>query len=453
LSEKNTYGLPRGDKVRRELRAWFKRQRKAVLHYVKTGEIRTKDESGGDIPPSIPDFDAFGLGSLPMSERMVPLIGAIWDDAGQSFNARLGLDPDSFSVVNPNTRQAVEKSTLEFCESTNATTHLELTEALRKTREAISEGLIARGDSVADLTKRINDIFSGAETWRARRIAATEASRAVHAAQEMSAVDSDVVTGWKWLLSEDACPLCQTVARRVPAVRLGQPFAVIGNNPAYATIKFPPLHVSCQCSVQEVLDIDRQPEWSATLYDPEPEEQDYAEGEAPKPKQPAAQKPQALPKKPAADRGINAPASPDRPKPGKVNRPVTDYIPYEPHAVRIDHDEVERQAEKAPKAAISPVPIAMLRVQGDRYGPFQDTVNERIVEHYRGKPPAAPIVALYDQDRFWIYSGHHRAAAAAARGDFSVPGLIFRVKPGTDRTPELVTINPDTGAIEPFRAE
>ena len=209
-----------------------------------------------------------------MSERMVPLIEAIWEDAGQSFNARLGLDPESFSVVNPNTREAIERSSLDFCESTNATTHLDLEAALEATRDALAEGLIQRGDSVADLTKRVNDIFSAAETWRARRIAASEASRAYHSAQEMSAAQSGVVTGWKWLLSEDACPLCQTVARRVPAVRLGQAFAVVGDNPAYSVVKHPPLHPGCQCSLEEVLDIDRQPEWAATLDQPQPEEQD-----------------------------------------------------------------------------------------------------------------------------------------------------------------------------------
>lgn len=273
-SEKNTYGLPRGQAIRRELRAWFGAQRRAVAAYVETGRIEAKDETGGELPASVPGFDAFGLGSLPMSERMVPLIEAIWEDAGQSFNARLGLDPDNFSVTNPNTRSAIDRAALDFCEVTNATTHMELTQALEATRAALAEGLIARGDSVADLTRRVNDIFSAAETWRARNIAVTEASRAVHAAQEMSAFQSGVVTGWRLLLSEDACPRCQVIYRRAPAVRLGQPFAIIGDHPVYSIVKYPPLHNQCQCTVEEILDVDRQPQWAATLVDPQPEEQD-----------------------------------------------------------------------------------------------------------------------------------------------------------------------------------
>lgn len=280
--EKNTYGLPRGEAIRRALRDWFNRQRKAVLHYLATGK---KDLSGGDLPQDLPGFDAFELGNLPMSERMTPLLTAIWDDAGAKFMAGLKLDPDAWEVTNPHTHDAIDQASLAFCESTNATTSLELADALEKTREALTAGLITRGESVADLTRRIKAIFDGAETWRARRIAASEASRAVHAAQEMAAKQSGVVTGWRWLLSEDACPLCQTVARRVPAVRLGQPFAIVGDNPNYSAVRHPPLHPGCQCSLEEVLDIDKQPTWAQALIDPTPEPEDYPPGEQPEPKE------------------------------------------------------------------------------------------------------------------------------------------------------------------------
>jgi hypothetical protein len=177
-----------------------------------------------------------------MSERMTPLIEVIWDRAAATFAPRVGLDPDTWSVVNPHTERMIRDATLAFCQSTNATTSLALDQALEATREALIAGVVAKGEALPALTKRIHAIFQAAETWRARRIAQTETSRAVHAAQEAAAIASGVVTGWTWLLSSDACPLCRTVARRTPAVRLGQPFAVIGNNPSYATIKFPPLH-------------------------------------------------------------------------------------------------------------------------------------------------------------------------------------------------------------------
>ena len=234
----NTFGLPRGESIRRAMRDIFARQRKKILAFARTG----KKDLGDPIPESWPDWDDFGLGKLDIAGRMTPLLELIWDAAATKFAARVGLDPNEWEVVNPHTERMIEEAALAFAESTNETTSLEIDEALRRTREELIAGVVTKGEALPKLTKRVNAIFDTAEKWRARRIAQTETSRAVHAAQEQAAIASGVVVGWKWLLSSDACPLCNTVARRTPAVRLGQPFAVIGDHPIYSTIKFPPLH-------------------------------------------------------------------------------------------------------------------------------------------------------------------------------------------------------------------
>ena len=272
----NTYGLPAGEAIRRELVKWFRLQRKAVMTWVKTGEIEQKDLGGlvvwepiravnplplrirGSIPHSpietkkereipgvMPLWDAFGLGDLPMSERMTPKLEAIWDTAGQKFTSTIGLDPDSWQVTNPKTQEAIQRAALDFCAETNATTSMGLNAALDATRAALSTGIIEHGEGVRELTKRIGKIFDGAEKYRARRIATSEASRAVHSAQEMQAEESEIVTGWRWLISANSCELCKTVARRAPAVKLGQAFAIVGDNPHYSTVRFPPLHPNC----------------------------------------------------------------------------------------------------------------------------------------------------------------------------------------------------------------
>ena len=297
----NTYGLPTGRALRRALKDWFRQQRRAVVSYLKTGRIERKDEGGGDVT-SIPGWDDFFLGDLPMSERMAPLISAIWQEQGEEFLVRLGLDPNAWDVTNPYLGEAIDQAALDFCAATNATTSKQLSDAIAATREAIQEGLIEQGESLDWLTKRINEIFDQAENWRARRIAASEASRAAHSAQEKAAYASEVVTGWRWLASDDACPLCLTIARRCEFVPLGQPFAKIGDHPTYSIVRFPPAHVSCQCSMVEVLDTDEQPKWSETLVDPEPKDQDYeaagvelAEAKAMRP--PRAMRPRPLVRK------------------------------------------------------------------------------------------------------------------------------------------------------------
>ncbi len=350
--EKNTYNLPRGDRLRRELRSVFASQRRAILRYLATGR---KGHATGPLPATWPDWHDFGTGTLTLAERMAPLLSLTWDAAGSQFLSRIGLDPDRWDVTNPHLARQVDEAALAFCGSTNATTSKRLDVALAETREALHQGVVKEGESVEVLTKRINAIFDGAEKYRARAIAQTETSRAVHAAQEAAAVQSGVVTGWTWLLSGDACPICVAIAARAPAVRLGHAFAVIGDNPHYSQVKFPPAHPHCNCTVQEVLDTDPQPAWSDTLHQPKPatdeeweavasaaEARDAAilAGKPPKPaptrpkppvKPPAARKPAKPPRPPAATKPTPPPTSPAQPawKPGTpidAGRPIGERI-------------------------------------------------------------------------------------------------------------------------------
>lgn len=241
----NTFKLPRGEKIRREQVAIFRRQRAAILRFLATGKKDDDYDMGGRMPGSWPKWDDFGFGALKLSERMTPLLRVHWDKGGKDLFKRVGLDPDEWKVTNPNTAEAIAKASLSFCEETNKTTSLSLDDALAKTREELREGVINQGEALPKLVKRVNAVFDGAEKWRAKRIAWTEASRAVHAAGEMAAYESEVVTGWEWLLSSDACPLCQTVGRRAKYVKLGQPFAIVGDHPEYSQVRFPPLHPHC----------------------------------------------------------------------------------------------------------------------------------------------------------------------------------------------------------------
>lgn len=287
---KNTYKLPTGEPIRRALKTAFRAQRKQILAALSGKKAEP------ELPESIPPFR---LGDLAMSERMVPLIEAYWDKAGTQLLSRVDVDPDVWDVRNPEVEAAIEKAALDFSASTNQTTSLALNKALDDTRRALVAGVYTKGESLQQLTKRVNAIFDSAETWRSRRIAASEASRALHAGQESAAAKSGVVLGFEWLLSEDACPLCQTVGRRARFVRLGQPFAIVGDHPTYSQVKHPPLHPSCQCSMRECVDQsdlpaelrDPEPVWAPTLVQPQPEEQDKPAKPEPKPKKPAKPKP------------------------------------------------------------------------------------------------------------------------------------------------------------------
>lgn len=260
----NTYGLPTGKPLERQLRSWMDRQRKEVLG--------TIPELGTELPARFPPLTNY---DDPMARAMTPLLGSYWDESGRETRARLGLDPDEWKVTNPHTKAQIESQSIHLCRSTNETTTRSLNDALAALRSELIAGIVENGETLDQLAARVNSVFDGAERWRARRIAATEASRAVHGAQAQSAIESGVVAGFEWLLSADACPLCQAVAEKVKRVRIGGAFAVLGSDPYYATVRHPPVHPSCQCAMTEVLTPEYggpdDPQWSEPLDEYPPE--------------------------------------------------------------------------------------------------------------------------------------------------------------------------------------
>jgi GNAT superfamily N-acetyltransferase len=275
---KNTYGLPTGEPIRKELLKWFQKQLAEILGTVST----IGAELTGEFLP-LADYDD------PMASAMTPILTAYWDEAGQKTLERLGLDPDDWRVSDPHLREKIQQAALSFCRATNETTSDELGSALTRLRAELTKGLVEKGETLDQLRKRVQTVFDRAETWRAQRIAASEASRAVHAAELESAQASGVVAGLEWLVSDDACPLCRRVAAEAPRVKLGEAFAVVGGHPAYSEVRHPPLHPSCQCSVLEVLHPDyggpADPQWAKTLQQPEAGD-DYKppHGKEPKPR-------------------------------------------------------------------------------------------------------------------------------------------------------------------------
>lgn len=280
--EENTYGLPQGERLRDELRRWFERQRRDV-----TGNL---PEIGDPLPAAIP-----GVGDWTddMARAMTPMLSVYWDESGKATRERLGLDPDEWKVTNPHLREKIHRAAFNFCESTNASTSKRLDHALDTLRGELARGMVDEGESLKELTTRVNRVFEGLSKKHAETIAVTEASRAVHAAQETAAVESGVVAGFQLRLSGDACELCRKIYDECRSVRVGQAFAVIGDHPDYSVIRHPPLHVRCQCALEELLlpefggPVD--PKWGQTLEQPQKDLEGHEE--TPEPKKVGSRKP------------------------------------------------------------------------------------------------------------------------------------------------------------------
>jgi Phage Mu protein F like protein len=257
--EDNTFDLPEGRPLRRQMKRWYRRQMKTILGTLPT------------IGAPLPDrFLPLSNYNDPMASAMTPILSSYWDEAGKETRARLGLDPEAWEVHDPHLHDVIKDATLAFCESTNATTDTDLSEALEQLRQEFLEGLVDRGDTIPELTRRVQKVFKQASEGRAERIARTEASRAVHSASLMSAKESGVVAGKKWLVSANSCDKCKAIAAELNkhGIGLDDEFANSGSNANYASITNPPLHPHCRCSITYAL----TPEYEELLAEHGPPE-------------------------------------------------------------------------------------------------------------------------------------------------------------------------------------
>jgi hypothetical protein len=251
-AEDNTFGLPDGLPIKHQMQGWFGRQMDTILGHLPT--------IGAPLPatfPSLANYDD------PMASAMTPILSLYWDEAGQVTRGKLGLDPDEWSVVDVHTQLKIRESALEFCHATNATTSLDLATALGRLREEFVAGIVTHGESIPELRKRVQSVFTKASDSRAETIARTEASRAVHAGSLESAKSSGVVAGKAWLLSANACPICFAIRDAEPkgGVPLDGDFGQVGTNATYRDVRMPPAHPHCRCSTTYVL----TPEYEAIL--------------------------------------------------------------------------------------------------------------------------------------------------------------------------------------------
>lgn len=247
--------IPQGNAMERELKEIFREQKKQSLREFKGAIVYLAKAAAFLLPGDSRAFFDPRTWTEKMVPRMAPLWGAVMNeginDVAERLTARVGtvpiIDPLSIKIS-----EAVNGATLIFCETTNAATSLQLDLALGKVREELAAGLLTPDNTLPALTKRVNAVFNQASSYRAERIARTEASRAVHLGQRMEAAESGVVRGYRWLLSADACPICQAIKQSMPEIALDGKFAQIGTGD-YSDIWAPPAHPNCMCTITEIL--------------------------------------------------------------------------------------------------------------------------------------------------------------------------------------------------------
>ena len=139
-------------------------------------------------------------------------------------------------------------------------------ETKKQIRAALSQGMLD-GDSVYELTQKINEVFGYASSDRAYKIAESESTRAQGYADVQAWEQSGQVEGKTWYTSEDerVCAFCgamhgRTIALRDNFYNKGDRMVVPRPeksdavlNISYEDINHQPLHVRCRCVLLPVM--------------------------------------------------------------------------------------------------------------------------------------------------------------------------------------------------------
>jgi SPP1 gp7 family putative phage head morphogenesis protein len=165
----------------------------------------------------------------------------------QSF-VDIGAKQGAFSAVPDNVSEAVNKSTLQFAQSTNETTEKTLNDALAQLRDELKTG-VTEGDPIPLMRKKVEAIFEGMDSAKAEQIARTELSRAQHEAQRITAKASGIVKGFKLLASSECCDECA----ELDGTEVGMDDQFQDSDYDDSIL---PIHPNCRCTMLEVIDTD-----------------------------------------------------------------------------------------------------------------------------------------------------------------------------------------------------
>jgi HK97 family phage portal protein len=146
------------------------------------------------------------------------------------------------------TRDAVHESVQMMSESYQGTT-------LNTLESHINDGLQA-GESLADITKRVEEIYEWSNNSRAPMVAKTESFRSANSALKEAWKQSGVVKTVRWYTANNPCPFCQTMDGKT--IPIDDVFFKNGDSVSnadgsatmsldYGDVGFPPLHPNCMC--------------------------------------------------------------------------------------------------------------------------------------------------------------------------------------------------------------
>lgn len=215
----------------------------------------------------------------PLIRRFVIDIVGMFDASARRARIKIGQkEADQWEIRNQSVYDQIKNHEIKLAASTindmQAATADEAERILDQMRTELLAGQKA-GETLASKTERLSKFFAETARHKARRIAVTESARAHNYGYLAGTADMEVVTGYEWILSDDACDECKRIGMvdgRPRLVKKGSPFATGQSKDAYyATVQCPPLHPGCRCAVAGVLDVDQPEKWDDTVSGRQPD--------------------------------------------------------------------------------------------------------------------------------------------------------------------------------------
>jgi hypothetical protein len=233
----------------------FKRQ--GVDAIIKLNNNKSKAIDGEDLV----DWNKYEILFEEFGQLLLPLIAA--DYASQELT-RLGVIGINFDLANQNVINFAQEWSVQFgkkfAETVNQTTLDMLSKELAEADRL--------GESIPQITKRIQALFTNMTKERAYMTARTETMRAQNFGAEQGYIQSGVVEAKRWLSLEDlrVCSFCSYMNGKI--LVLGGTWFEQGTSITlpkldgngtetfkfnYEPIKRPPAHVKCRCCLSPVV--------------------------------------------------------------------------------------------------------------------------------------------------------------------------------------------------------
>lgn len=185
-------------------------------------------------------------------KALMPIMRANVKEVGSE--ALLLVGSSGFDIDDP--------SVIKFYEQRTKTISIDINkETDKKLRATLTQGIDA-GESIDELSARVEEVYGSASGYRAERIARSETIKASGFAQDEAWQQSGVVEAKEWFTAKDerVCEFCGDMDGQV--VSLGENYFDVGDtmtvggkslNLDYWDIDTPPLHASCRCTLLPVL--------------------------------------------------------------------------------------------------------------------------------------------------------------------------------------------------------